>query len=78
MVEKKAAKPAKKAEATDSPPIHSNVSPEKKVFQGKVNKYGFLHFGKNLMEAWGITKGVEQPITIELTVDGNLVIKKTV
>ena len=67
---------AEEAEATDSPAIPTNVSPEKKVFQGKINKYGFLHFGKALMQAWNLSKGTEQPVTIEL-VEDDLVINKT-
>ena len=69
-------KPTEEAKATDSPPIPSNVSPEKKVFQGKINKYGFLHFSKGLVQAWNLSKGVEQPVTIEL-IEDNFVIKKT-
>lgn len=46
------------------------------TFRGKVSKYGFLHFGKPLAKAWGLTKGTEQPITIELTTDGALIIRK--
>ena len=77
MVKKnKTDKPTEEAKATGSPPIPSNVSPEKKVFEGKINKYGFLHFNKPLREAWGVQKGNEYPITIELTAEGNLVVKK--
>ena len=68
---------AEEAKATDSPPITSNLSPEKKVFEGKINKYGFLHFGKPLVEAWQLSKGTEQPVTIELTAEGALIIRKT-
>ena len=70
------AKKNKKAEEADSPPITSNLSPEKKVFEGKINKYGFIHFGKPLMEAWQLSKGTEQPVTIELTAEGALIIRK--
>ena len=46
------------------------------TFKGKVNKYAFIHLDKSIREAWGITKGTEQPISIELTAEGNLVIRK--
>ena len=48
----------------------------KTTFKGKVNKYCFIHLKKPVMEAWGIKKGVEQPITIEITAEGNLRIRK--
>ena len=47
------------------------------TFKSKVNKYGFLHFGKPLMEAWQLSKGVEQPVAIELTSEDSLIIRKT-
>lgn len=46
------------------------------TFLGKVNTYCFIHLPKKLREAWGITKGTEQRITIELTTDGTLIIRK--
>jgi len=46
------------------------------TFTGKVNTYSFIHLPKKLREAWGITKGTEQPITIELTTEGALIIRK--
>jgi len=49
---------------------------EKQAFKGKVNTYCFIHLPKKLREAWGITKGTEQPITIELTTEGALIIRK--
>ena len=78
MVKKnKTDKPTEEAKATDSPPIPSNVSPEKKVFQGKINKYGFIFLPKSIRESWGITKGVEYPLAIMLTAEGTLIIRKT-
>lgn len=47
------------------------------TFEAKINKYGFLHFGKPLMKAWNLTKGTEQPVTIEITTEGSLIIRKT-
>ena len=46
------------------------------TFEAKVNKYGFLHFGKAIMKAWNLSKGTEQPVTIELTPDDVLTIRK--
>ena len=46
------------------------------TFEAKVNKYAFIHLPKSLREAWGLTKGTEQVISIDLTSEGNLVIKK--
>ena len=46
------------------------------TFKGKVNKYAFIHLDKSLREAWGITRGTEQPVTIEITAEGALIIRK--
>jgi len=64
MGKKKADKPAGETQATQT------------TFEAKINKYGFLHFGKSLMEAWNLTKGTEQPVTVELTDEGSLIIRK--
>ena len=37
---------------------------EQTTFEGKINKYGFLHFGKNLMETLGWQKGVDIGVKI--------------
>jgi len=42
----------------------------KDVFEGKINKYGFLHFSKDLMESLGWTKGVDIAVKITRTADG--------
>ena len=65
---KKADKPADEA-------LHENEA--QATFKGKINKYGFLHFGKGLMQAWNLIKGTEQPVTIELTPEGALIFRKT-
>ena len=49
----------------------------KTTFKGKVNKYGFIFLDRHVQAAWGITKGVEQPVTVELTAEGDLIIRKT-
>ena len=63
----------KKADKPADETLHTEEA--QTTFEGKVNKYGFIHLKKPLMEAWSLTKGIEQPITIEIT-EGNLVIKK--
>jgi hypothetical protein len=42
----------------------------KDVFEGKINKYGFLHFSKDLMETLGWEKGVDIAIVITKTDKG--------
>jgi hypothetical protein len=42
----------------------------KGVFKGKINKYGFLHFGKDLMETLRWTKGEDIPVKITRTANG--------
>jgi hypothetical protein len=42
----------------------------KDVFEGKVNKYGFLHFSKDLMETLGWAKSVDIAVKIVKTADG--------
>lgn len=42
----------------------------KDVFEGKINKYGFLHFSKDLMESLGWEKGVDIAIVITKTDKG--------
>jgi len=47
----------------------------KDVFEGKINKYGFLHFSKNLMESLDWAKGVDIPVKITRTANGIVVEK---
>ena len=47
-----------------------------KVFKGKINAYAFLHLPKPLRKSWGITKGTEQAVSIELTSENALIIRK--
>jgi len=42
----------------------------------KANKYGFIRLTKPAMEPWSKKKGVEQIITIEITPEDNLRIKR--
>ena len=42
----------------------------KTEFEGKINKYGFLHFSKDLMEALGWEKGVDIAVVIKKTDKG--------
>jgi len=42
----------------------------KDVFEGKINKYGFLHFSKDLMESLGWTKGEDIAVKITRTANG--------
>jgi len=42
----------------------------KGVFKAKINKYGFLHFSKDLMESLGWEKGVDLPVKITRTANG--------
>jgi len=42
----------------------------KDVFEGKVNKYGFLHFSKDLMESLGWQKGEDIAVKITRTANG--------
>ena len=46
------------------------------TFKGKLNKYTFIHLPKTLREAWNIQKGTERPVTLELTAEGALIIRK--
>jgi hypothetical protein len=70
---------AKKKKADKHPAdeaLHAEEAQIQTTFEGKVNKYGFIHLSKRVREAWGVTKGTEQPITIELTDDNALIIRK--
>jgi hypothetical protein len=40
------------------------------TLEGKINKYGFLHFGKNLMETLGWKKGEDIAVKITKTDKG--------
>ena len=40
------------------------------TFEGNINKYGFLHFGKNLMETLGWKKGEDIAVRITKTDKG--------
>jgi hypothetical protein len=42
----------------------------KDVFEGKINKYGFLHFSKDLMESLGLPKHEDIPVKITRTTNG--------
>jgi len=42
----------------------------KDMFKGKINKYGFLHFGKEVMETLGWEKGVDIAVKITRTANG--------
>jgi len=42
----------------------------KDVFAAKINKYGFLHFGKDLMETLGWAKGEDIAVRITRTANG--------
>jgi hypothetical protein len=42
----------------------------KDVFAAKINKYGFLHFSKDLMESLGWTKGEDIAVKITKTANG--------
>jgi hypothetical protein len=42
----------------------------KDVFEGKINKYGFLHIEKALYEALGWTKGEDIAVKITKTANG--------
>jgi uncharacterized surface protein with fasciclin (FAS1) repeats len=43
---------------------------EQTIFEGKINKYGFLHIEKALYEALGWQKGVDIAVKITQTVNG--------
>jgi len=43
---------------------------EQTTFEGKINKYGFLHIEKALYEALGWTKGVDIAVKITRTANG--------
>jgi hypothetical protein len=43
--------------------------------EGKINKYGFIYLENDVFSALGLSKGVEQKITIELQ-EGALMIRK--
>jgi hypothetical protein len=42
----------------------------KDVFEGKINKYGFLHFSKDLMGTLDWAKGEDIPVKITRTANG--------
>jgi hypothetical protein len=42
----------------------------KGVFKAKINKYGFLHFSKDLMETLGWAKGEDIAVKITKTANG--------
>ena len=42
----------------------------KDVFAAKINKYGFLHFSKDLMETLDWAKGEDIPVKITRTANG--------
>jgi hypothetical protein len=49
---------------------HKAKETEQATFEGKINKYGFLHIEKALYEALGWEKGVDIPIKIMRTANG--------
>ena len=51
-------------------------APAKPVFptEGKINKYGFLHFSQGVMEAMELEKGVDYPVKILGYKDGILTV----
>ncbi|MFQ6068808.1 MAG: hypothetical protein ACE5KD_04605 [Candidatus Bathyarchaeia archaeon] len=67
MAKKKENKPADEA-------LHTEEA--QTTFSSKINKWGFIHLNKQIRNAWGITKGTEQTVTIELTAEGSLIIRK--
>jgi len=46
------------------------------TFEGKVNAYGFIHLPKGLRQAWDIQKGTEQAVTIEITAENALIVRR--
>lgn len=61
-----------KAESTTPDQKAAEIVEEKAkgVFKGKINKYGFLHFSKDLMETLGWTKGEDIAVRITRTANG--------
>jgi hypothetical protein len=62
-------KMAKKTE--EKPKTEKKVEkPEQTTFEGKINKYGFLHIEKALYEALGWEKGEDIKVKITKTENG--------
>lgn len=74
---------AKDSEKT-LPPAEKEKTPEKKApapekgpfpAEGKINKYGFLYFSGDMLAAFGLRKGTEAKLSINLE-NGALVLRK--
>jgi len=46
-------------------------------FDGKINKYGFLRFGKEIYEVLGLPKGEDTPVTIAINPDRSVTVRRT-
>jgi len=68
MKERKEKKPKEPKQAVEPKSAHFPC-------EGKINKYLFLYLDSNVASAFGIEKGKEYPVSIDLK-DGALVIKK--
>ena len=73
--EKKEDKPADEALHAEEAEQPAPMPTKPATFKGKLNKYGFIHLNKGLIESWGLTFKTEQAVTIEVTL-GQLIIKK--
>ena len=45
-----------------------------KVFEGKINKYGFIHIGKELLEVANLPKKTDIPLKFEYDVEKNAIV----
>jgi len=70
-------KTAKSRKPKEKPKEPEKEKPQGVTFpiQAKVNKYAFIFLSSDIQEAWGIEKGKEYPISVDLK-DGALIIKK--
>jgi len=68
----KTAKSSKTKETKQAVESNSATFP----IEGKVNKYGFIYLDGDILAAWGLSKGKEQRIALDMTQDGALILRK--
>ncbi len=68
--EQKPVKEKKERKANAKKPVKTKFPTE-----GKLNKYGFIYLDTDVLAAWGLSKGTEQKLSIDLE-DGALTVRK--
>ena len=54
--------------------VKKNKEKPAEVFEGKLNKYGFIHIGKELLERTGLPKKIDVPLKLEYDAENNAIV----